>query len=395
MSLEASREAVEAARGHGGPRLAAALVALAEREPIFGHRADAVRASIDEAARLLTAHPDPELQARVLLRLAQVHMAAMSFEAADKALEHAGALSDDPALRFWGAVRACRVAIRRGERERPAALLIGAASHLYAHAPDAPPWPDIAAEIALGIAELEIHDEDPDPSAFEALEDLARDAERPDVAFTANQLLATYALASGRADSAARALRVALELVVEHGSAEDEIETRLSLAGALVARGDAIGLQEATRHVQVARETARARGLDAAHVASLIGQAGLLARRGKLADALERCLEIARMGAQTGDAPRLVAAVGLMAELYAQRGDYASAYRTIAEAYQGLRDATGADVEPLFRPHLSALREQMGDARFQQMIVDVHAARRLADALASAPLPDNEPCRNL
>lgn len=385
MSLEELRLAVERARRDGGVPLAAALVALAEREPIFGHRAAPVRALIDEAAQVLTAYPDPALQARLLLRLAQVQMVAMSFEQAERALERAGALCEDTALRFWGAVRACRVAIRRGERERPTELLIGAATHVDAKAPDTPPWPDIAAEIALGIAELEIHDEAPEPSAFEALEDLATDVSRPDVAFTANQLLATHALASGRPDRAAHALRAALKLVVEHASAEDEVETRLALAGALVARGDAIGLEEATKHVQVARERASAHGLDGAYVATLIGQAGVLARRGKVASAIDRCLEIARIGARDGDAQRLVAAVGLMAELYAQLGDYTSAYRTIAEAYQGLRDATGANVEPLFRPHMIALRDRMGDARFQQMIHDVHAARLLADSLSTAP----------
>jgi hypothetical protein len=386
MYLAEVRLAADRARRDGGAPLAAALVVLAEREPLFAHRTAPVRAVIDEAAQVLTTYPDPALQARLLLRLAQVQMVAMDFESAERALERAGALCDDNALRFWGALRACRVAIRRGERDRPAALLVGAATHLEAHAPEVAPWPDVAAELALGIAELEIDAEAADASAFEALDDLAADgASRPDDAFTANQLLATHALASGRPDAAAHALRAALKLVVEHGSPEDEVETRLALAGALVARGDAIGLEEATRHVQVARDRAHAQGLDGAYVASLIGQAGVLARRGKIAGAIERCLEIARIGARDGDAPRLVAAVGLMAELYAQTGDYASAYRTIAEAYQGLRDATGADVEPLFRPHLAALRERMGEARFQHMIDDVHQARLLAASLSPAP----------
>src|SRR5262245_19188790 len=102
MSLGELREAVEKARRDGGPSLAAALVALAEREPIFSHRAAPVRTLIEEAAQVLTTHPDPALQARVLLRLAQVQMVAMDFQAADRALERAGGICTDDALRFLG-----------------------------------------------------------------------------------------------------------------------------------------------------------------------------------------------------------------------------------------------------------------------------------------------------
>jgi tetratricopeptide (TPR) repeat protein len=311
-----------------------------------------------------------------MLRLASLKMVEMDLEAADKALERAGALSDDPSLRFLGGVRACRVAIRRGERERPAALLIGAASRLEAIGDDSPAWRPVAVEVALGIAELELHADEPDASAFEGLEEI----EDPDPAFTAHQLRATYLITIGQSDKAAHALRAALNIAVAHDSPEDEVEMRLALAGVLVERGDAIGLEEATRHVQAAREKNPS---DALQIAALIGQAGVLARRGKVASAIDRCLEIARLGAAQGDAPRLVAAVGLMAELYGQTGDYASAYRTIAEAYQGLRDATGKDVEPLFRPHLAALRDRMGGDRFDRMIEDVRKARMLADNLTT------------
>ncbi len=373
-------------------------VERAEREPILGHRVEQVRARIDEAAQLVTAGSDPALQARILLRVAALKMVEMDFEAADKALERAGALCDEPSLRFLGGVRACRVAIRRGERDRPAALLIGTATRLDAIADDTAAWRDVAVEIALGIAELELHADEPDASAFEGLDEIDADA-HPDAAFTAHQLRATHLIMIGQGDKAAHALRAALKIAVACASPEDEVEMRLALAGVLVERGDTIGLEEATRHVQAARERAgsasrdgtRTEGvgrpesetMDQLQVAALIGQAGVLARRGKVVSAIDRCLEIARLGAARGDAPRLVAAVGLMAELYGQTGDYASAYRTIAEAYQGLRDATGNDVEPLFRPHLAALRDRMGGDRFDRMIEDVRKARTLADNLTT------------
>jgi len=373
-------------------------VERAEREPILGHRVEPVRARIDEAAQLVTADSDPALQARILLRVAALKMVEMDFEAADKALERAGALCDEPSLRFLGGVRACRVAIRRGERDRPAALLIGTATRLDAIADDTAAWRDVAVEIALGIAELELHADEPDASAFDGLDEIPD--EHVDAAFTAHQLRATHLIMIGQGEQAAHALRAALKIAVACASPEDEVEMRLALAGVLVERGDTIGLEEATRHVQAARERAgsasrggtRTEGvgrpesetMDQLQVAALIGQAGVLARRGKVASAIDRCLEIARLGAARGDAPRLVAAVGLMAELYGQTGDYASAYRTIAEAYQGLRDATGNDVEPLFRPHLAALRDRMGGDRFDRMIEDVRKARTLADNLTES-----------
>lgn len=385
MTLVAFRTAVDRARPHGGPALARALVDLVEREPALGRRTAVVRTLIDEAAAVLTAHPDPALQARLLLRLAYVRMVELDLEAAERSLERAGATCDDEALRFWGAVRACRVAIRRGERERPGALLLAAAARLADAPAQAAPWPDVATELALGIAELEISGDRPDPAALEAVDDLEADATRPDVAFTAAQLRATHLLSMGQPEPAARALRVVLRLCTEYGSPADEVEARLALAGALTARGDAIGLEEASRHVQAARELARRHDLAPEHVAALIGDAGILARRGKVASAIDRCLEIARLGAAAGDSDRLVAAVGLMAELYAQTGDYASAYRAIAEAYHGLRDATGVECEPLFRPHLAALRDRMGQARFDQLTRDVRQARQLASMHLPTP----------
>jgi tetratricopeptide (TPR) repeat protein len=375
MHLGELRLVVERARRDGGPPLAAALVALAEQEPLFAHRADVVRPLLTEAAQALTAHPDARLQARVLLRLAELQMVASDLELAERALERAGATCEDEDLRLIGAIRACRVAIRRGERDQPASLLVGVATHVES------PSPDVAVELALAVAELEADAADSDADGIAALGELANH-DRPDVAFVANQLLAAHALSTGQVEVAIRSLRAVLKLVTTHASAEDEVEARLALAGALVARGDTIGLEEATRHVQAARQRAAGENLEDAYVASLIGQAGVLVQRGKIGQAIDRCIEIAKIGAREGDAQRLVAAVGLMAEIYAQTGDFASAYRTIAEAHHGLRDATKVDVEPLFRPLLAALRDKMGESKFKHLVEDVRQARLLADSMS-------------
>jgi hypothetical protein len=104
--------------------------------------------------------------------------------------------------------------------------------------------------------------------------------------------------------------------------------------------------------------------------------------RGKTAGALERALEIARIGEAGGDVRRYVAAVGLMSQIYQNHGDFPSAYRTIAESYHALRSLHGDQVKPLFTPLLETLRDRIGPDRFTTLVDDVNRARRLAESLA-------------
>ena len=163
------------------------------------------------------------------------------------------------------------------------------------------------------------------------------------------------------------------------------LDLRVGLrADALAARGDQAGTEEADRVIQIARDRALEHGLTDLHVAALIGQAGLMSQRGKTAGALDRCIEVARIGADGGNLGRYVAAVGLMSQIYQNHGDYPSAYRTIAESYHALRQVQGDGVRPMFERLVESLRDRMGRDRFSKMIDDVSRARRLADELTSS-----------
>ena len=363
---------------------ARAAVERAEREPLLGHRAAIVRAAIDEAAPRLEAAA-PELRARLLLRLATVKMAEGDYEGADQALEAAGRHApDDTALRFLGGIRACRVAIRRGPEPRQLAhqTLLAAAQQLPAFDSGASGWAAVTVEVAVAIAELALHDDPPAASAFEPLGDLIAGLDDREIEFAGHQLLAAYALSIAEPARAARDLRACVAIARALDSAADEVESRIALASALVATGEPIALEEAAGAAQHALDRARDAELPELHQAALLAQAGVLANTGKTAGAIDRVLELARAAVARHDVAQYVAAVGVMAELYARSGDQVSAFRTIVEANHALAQATGSDANDLFRPLLARLRDRIGEDRLGRIARDVAEANRLADAIA-------------
>ncbi|MBV8760728.1 MAG: hypothetical protein JO257_25775 [Deltaproteobacteria bacterium] len=353
---------------------ARAAVERAESEPLLGHRAAAVRAAIDAAAPLLDAVPDEELRARLMLRLADVKLAESDWAGADRALEAAARHAGDGPFKLLAALRACRVAIRRGPAQRAEAeqLLVATVERLPQLGSDLSSQ-RVLAELALAIAEVEIHHDEPDASAFRSLDELAAGAPYVDTAFTARQLSATFALGRGDAQAAARALKATVKLAADASSPADEVEARIALAAALLAGGHA---DEAAHHTKLAKERAAEHGLADLEAAATLAQAGVLAQTGKTANALDRVLELARTAAANGNATQYVAAVGIMAELYANAHDYVSAFRTVAEAHRALSQATGSDTTALFRPHLARLRDRVGEERFAQIAADVDRANR-------------------
>ena len=388
------REQLATASGAARAQLA---VELCEREPLLGSRIGPVRDAITEAGAALDGAPRDdgaaELEARVLLRLASLKLVELDWNAADQALTAAGErVGREGPWMYLSALRACRVAIRRGDRATALATLTRAGEHIDRVADHADPrWRHVLAELALGIGECAVHDEPGDPAPFEPLRDLTRELQQTpsaawttavDALFAAHQLLATDALARGDAGRAADHLRHVVKLAHEHDSPRDEVEARLARAAALAARGDLAGGEEAERVIQIARDRALEHGLDDLHVGALIAQAGLMSQRGKTAGALDRALEVARIGQAGGDLRRYVAAVGLMATLYANHGDHPSAYRTIAESYHALRAIHGDAVKPLFTPLLETLRDRLGPTRFATLVDDVNRARALAESTA-------------
>ncbi|MBL0213156.1 MAG: hypothetical protein IPQ07_04685 [Myxococcales bacterium] len=366
---------------------AARAVDGAEREPILGHRIAPARAAIDAAAILLDRVDDGDLRARLMLRLALVKMVETDWEGADGALDAAADHATTAPLKLLAAIRACRVAVRRNQRDLARQTLIAASGKLPDLDDGSVPWRDVTIEVALAIAEVAIHDDPPDRRAFdplrELIDELAGDPRHADSLFTGRQLLATFAMSIGDATQAAHALRALVKLAAEAKSPADEVEARLALAGVLVDAGTPIGAEEAARVVQIARDRALEHGLTELHHAALIAQAGSLAEAGKTAGAIDRVLELARAAAAEGNGTQFVAAVGIMAELYSRSGDHVSAFRTIAESNHALSAATKSDTAPLFRPQLVRLRDQVGEERFAKIVADVDRANRLASEIAA------------
>lgn len=378
---------------------ATALVERAESAPVLGNNTAPVRAAIDAAARVLDTVVAPALRARLLLRLAEVQLVEQDLGGADQALAAVGThVPDHVALRFLTGVRACRVGLRRGvaQRAQAADVLLASAARLPALDTGDPLWQRVTAEIILGVAEVALHQDVPDPGAFEPLQLLVDGLAGPpmragaiDTVFTGTQLLAAYAMTVGDGPRATAALRTLVRIAVDVGSPADEVEARLALTGVLIDTATPLAREEAAHHVQRARDRALEHGLTSLHQAALIAQAGVMSAGGKLAGALDRMLELARTAAADQDVPRYVAAVGVMAELYTRAGDHVSAFRTIAEAHHALARATGGDATPLFRPHLAALRDRVGAARLEQIAADVAAANTLAETLRDRPVSES------
>ena len=280
--------------------------------------------------------------------------------------------------------------MRRGPGPRAEAgqVLVTAATRVPTFDDGDPIWQRVAVELALAIAEHAIHDEAPDPDAFEPLrqivEELADDPAHVDTAFAGRQLLATFAIGRGELDTAARSLRGVLKLAQDVGSPRRRGRGRLAPLRASSPISAITSPGGSRAHVDRATNDCRAwPQLATLHQAALLAQAGLLADSGKTAQAIDRVLELARGAAADQDLPRYVAAVAIMSELYARRGDHVSAFRTIAEASHALSTATGSDAAPLFREPLARLRDRIGEPRLAKIADDVAQANRLSAQLAS------------
>jgi hypothetical protein len=366
---------VEETRAGTDPEaLAVALIDLAECEPILGRRQAAVRSMLEEAAALVDKLGRAPLEGRILLRLAYVKLAEGDLEGTEQLAARARErLAGDRAIE--ARVVLARATLRRGE-------LADAERALGEIALDAQPdtTPSAAragVQLALAFAELAL-----ERHQYSIAQDRVRvvlDAVREDeafveVAFTARQMMTLVDLALGRPAQACAEMRETVALAKRLEAFDDEIEARLGLAGVLGERGDAIGLEEAEKHLQIARDRALERGLDSLHMAALVAQAGLLARKGQTRAALDRCIEIAQVAMAKQDLARYGAAVALMAQIYEQKGDLASAYRTYAEAHASLRDSIGERANEVIVPYLNAFADRIGRSTFVELAQRVNAA---------------------
>jgi hypothetical protein len=383
--LIAQRQRVAALRETGDPDLAEAIVTLAEIEPIFDHRITEVDALLRDAASRLAADAPADLQGRVLVRLASTQISGEKLDDADATLERAIALlPEGHPGRIEAAALAVRCMVRRGQRQRAGEMVPPLAKSLGA-VPDSHPARRAMLTVAMVVAEVMFEDDADRGEAVEMFRDLLAafgdDDRFSDLAFLAHQALAAGELLE--ADAAVlHHLRAIIKLTREVGAPSDEIHARIALAGMLTEKGDATSLEEAGRHLQVARDRALEAGLDDLHMLALIGQAGNLARRGRIHGAVDRCLEIARSAVQRHDLLRYVGAVALMSTIYELRGDMTSACRTLLEAEHGLGEAIGNDeARGLIRPHLHGLAGRIGKERFLELLAQIRAVHDIAGDL--------------
>ena len=382
-TLDQLRARVDERRAAGGAPLALALVELGEVEPGFKYRTAKPRALLHEAAALLDREGDPRLRGRLLVRLATLKLADEDAEGTEQLIDRAFDLLQPvgaTAELVEAGATVCRARLRRNLLEGVEGMLGRLGATLDATVDDEATR-RAAMALALALAELAVTDEAERPRDLararailgDALKGLGGDDQHLDARFAGHQLLALL----DREDNLSRSchhLREVLALAKAQGAVQEEVEARLGLAGALVERGDLAGREEAERHLQIARDASLEAGLDSLHMAALVGQAGLMAKKGQTQGALDRCLEIAQAAVVKQDLPRYLAAVALMAEIYKQNGDFKSAYRALAESDRSLVERFGEGARDLLRPHLFALADEMGRERFVAMVEDIRRA---------------------
>ena len=80
------------------------------------------------------------------------------------------------------------------------------------------------------------------------------------------------------------------------------------------------------------------------------------------------------MAAEKQDLARYAAAIALMAQIYEQKGDLASSYRTYAEAHASLREIIGDRAKDVIVPHMTAFADRIGRSRFAEIAAQVNKA---------------------
>lgn len=391
MPLVAAREHLAQARVIGGVALAEALLELAELEPLLPHHVAAVRGLLTEAATVLDQLGRPALEGRALLRLAYIKLVDNDLEGVEQLATRARQrLEDDTDRLIEVESLLARAAIRRHDVAGAEAMLVAVSERASDLEPETVAARRAATVLAHAWVELALEQQHY-ADAGTRLDVLARaiaaapDDELVEADYAARQVRAAVALALGNAPAACAALRDAVVIAKQVGALEDELESRIALAGALIQRGDPVGRDEAEKHLQITRDEALEKGLDSMHMAALVGQAGVLAQKGQTQAALDRCLEIANVAVSKQDLPRYVAAVSLMSSIYEQKGDLASAYRTFAEAHASLREKLGDQAKDLIRPPMSAFADRIGHDKFAEIAEAVNRSERARQMFRRRP----------
>lgn len=380
MSLAGARARLAEVGAVGGKPRAEALIDLAELEPLFAHRVAVVRPLLHECGSLLDELGDKTLEGRVLLRLADIKLVENDLEGVEQLAERARErLEGDLARTLAARCLFARVSIRRHDFALAREKLVAISNESDDVAPETAAARRAVASIAFAWAELAMEEQQYE-EALARLSALAAELvnmqgdDTTELRFACLQARGMMALAQDKFALACTSLREAVVLAKSAGAVEDELDVRVGLAGTLVQRGDPVGWDEAEKHLQITRDTALEHGLDGQYMAALVGQAGLMAHKGRTHAALDRCLEIAEVAGSKKDLPRYIAAVSLMSSIYERKGDLASAYRTFAEAHAALKEQLGAGATDLIRPPLSAFAARIGQDKFAEIAAAVNKA---------------------
>lgn len=390
LTLAAATEAVATARAAADPAaLAAALCAFAELTPLFRYRAAPARAALEEASALLPPLADRKLEARCLLRLAEVLLCDGSIDGAAEAASHAEARAaeakDDEAV-FRARCLQVRVLHRKGESQAALAALATASTTIAAADLQRAGGRSFAAlMLAVGDGQVEACD----PAGVATLKALLRAIDREDRAtqaglidarFAAHQGVALLSQLGGEQTQALIHLRAALDLVKAFPDAElDLLECRLALGTALSA---AQRLDEARRVLQVVVDSARDLGAEPLRLLGLSGLATVLSQRGAVQGAVDLALAAADGYASGRHLGGYVRSVTLAAHVYLSHGREAAGLELLLYGASALRHTVGESAANLLQMQIDALRAEWGEARYEAVCQDLLDARAARQRLA-------------
>lgn len=394
-ALSEARAAVAAARQGGETRtLAAALVACAEAEPAFRYRSAVPRELLVEAARLLSPLPEPGLEGRCLLRLAEVQMieglidqAGPLRDRAEARLRAAGA--DDEA--FCAATLKARLLLRHDRADEAERLLAEiAAGALQANRGKARSRSFVALNLAIGEHALHTQDQAGAQPLRQILVELDRHGiDAPDARFAAHQGLALLLQLSGKLELAVGHLRDVVKLVRAYEEADeaqrgspgslDRLECRLALGTGLSASGK---LPEARKVLQVVVDEARDLKQPELQVLGLTGLASVLSSQGAFQGGADTAVQSAVLSADRGNLLGYVRGVTLAAHILLSHKREVGAIELLMIAAAALRHTVGEKAAQLVDAQLDAVHAEMGDERFERLCAELRAVRAARKRLA-------------
>lgn len=377
-ALNEAKAALARAREQGEPlALAAALLRCAEAEPALRYRAAVPRNLLLEAARLLAPLPEPGLEGRCLLRLAEVQLIDGELDQVGPLCERARARLRAAGLveeAFCTGCLEARLLLRKGEGEAAERRLAEVAASV-SELPGGRARSRTAVALGLAIGEhaLEAQDADGIAALRQLLVELDRQGlEAPDARFAAHQGLALLAQLTGKLDIAVGHLREVALLVKAYDSPLDLLEARLALGAGLSAAGH---LPEARKVLQVVVDEARDLGQPELQLLGLTGLASVLSSQGAIQGGVDTAIQSAVLAGHRKNLPAYVRGVTLAAHILLSHKREVAAIELLMVGAAALRHTVGEQAAQLVDAQLDAIHAEMGDQRFERLCAELRAVR--------------------